>query len=303
MYGCCTMIDYFLFLLCRGEEFRKEYLRLGEVRSILPQSVHIMALTATATKTLRKDVCDILDMKDPVLVSVSPDKDNIKYLVAGHVTMDKTFGPIANQLYEHHTNVGRTIIFCQKLDDCCKLYRYFRQKLGDHFTFPCGSPDLCRNRVVDMFHSCTEPCIKDSIIKNFSTSASPLRVVIATIAFGMGVDIHDIRNIVHFGACEDVEMYVQAVGRAGRDGNNSTALLLTRKGAKQHISTSMKSYCNNNSKCRREVLFQDFDEQTDKTKRNLKLCMCCDICSSKCVCGRCSDEITGCINFTHLVHV
>ena len=101
----------FLFLLCRGEEFRKEYLRLGEVWSILPQSVHVMALTATATKTLRKDVCDILDMKDSVLVSVSPDKDNIKYLVAGHVMMDKTFGPIADQLYEHHTNVRRTIIF------------------------------------------------------------------------------------------------------------------------------------------------------------------------------------------------
>ena len=82
-----------------------------------------------------------------------------------------------------------------------------------------------------MFHSCTEPCIKDCKIKNFSTVFS-LRVVIATIAFGMGVDIHDIRNTIHFGACEDVEMYmyVQAVGRAGRDGNTSTALLLTRKG-------------------------------------------------------------------------
>ena len=138
-----------------------------------------MSLIATATKMLRKDVCDILDMKDPVLVSVSPDKDNIKCIIAGHVTMDKTIGPIADQLYERYTNVGYTIIFCQKLDDCCKLYRYFRQKLGDHrFTLPCGSPDLCRNRVVDIFHSCTESCIKDSIIKNFSTSTSPLRVVI-----------------------------------------------------------------------------------------------------------------------------
>ena len=128
-----------------------------------------------------------------------------------------------------------------------------------------------------MFHRSTEPCTKDSIVNNSSVSTSPLQVVIATIAFGMGVDIHDIRNIVHFGACEDVEMYVQAVGRAGRDVNNSTALFLTRKGAK-HVSTLMKSYCNNNSKCRREILFQDFD-------RHLRLCMCCDICTTKCVCG------------------
>ena len=71
------------FYLRRGEEFRKEYSRLGEVRSILPHNVHVMALTATATRTLRRDVCDVLGMENPVLVSASPDKDNIKYVVAG----------------------------------------------------------------------------------------------------------------------------------------------------------------------------------------------------------------------------
>ena len=52
-------------------------------------------------------------------MSISPDKDNIKYIVATHVSIDKTFGPIADQLYEHHADVGRTIICCQKLDDYC----------------------------------------------------------------------------------------------------------------------------------------------------------------------------------------
>ena len=112
----------------------------------------------------------------------------------------------------------------------------------------------------------------------------------------MGVDIHDIRNI-HFGACEDVETYVQAVGRAGRDGNTSTALLLTRKGGRQHVSTSMKLYCDNKSECRREVLYKDFDN----VRHNLRLCMCCDICAAKCECGKCSDVTSGCINFSHLV--
>ena len=151
-----------------------------------------------------------------------------------------------------------------------------------------------------MFHSCTEPCIKETITKNFSTS-SPLRVVIATVAFGMGIDIHNIRNIIHFGSCEDTEMYVQAVGRAGRDGNNSIALLLIHKGAKQHIGIAMKGYCDNNSKCRREVLFKDFDEHTDKAETNLRLCMCCDVCAAKCVCDKCSDPIPGCLDVSHLV--
>ena len=138
-----------------------------------------MALTATANKTLRKQVSDMFSMKNTVLVSVSPDKSNIKYLVAKHATIEKTFAPFAKQLYDLQLDVG------QKLDNCCKLYRFFQERLGHRFTFPNGSPNLCRNRIVDMFHSCTEPCIKDTIIKSFSTLGH-LRVVIATIAFEMG---------------------------------------------------------------------------------------------------------------------
>ena len=68
----------------------------------------------------------------------------------------------------------------------------------------------------------------------------------------------DITTVVHFGAPEDVETYVQAVGRAGRDGSNSTALLLVLKG-KQHVNVPLKQYCDNQSVCRREILFQHFD--------------------------------------------
>ena len=71
---------------------------------------------------------------------------------------------------------------------------------------------MCGNRLVDMFHSCTESCIKEKIIEAFSTPSSPLRLVIATVAFGMGIDVPDIRSIVHFGSCEDTEAYVQAIG-------------------------------------------------------------------------------------------
>lgn len=150
-----------------------------------------------------------------------------------------------------------------------------------------------------MFHSCTEPCIKDSICKNFSTPTHHLRVVIATIAFGMGVDINNVRTIIHFGAPEDIETYVQAVGRAGRDGSNATALLLVQKG-KKHVSLPLREYCDNHSVCRREVLFQHFDQHAHHTESNLKLCMCCDVCARKCVCGNCCDQISGCLNLTHL---
>ena len=85
-------LEFFLFIFCRGEQFRKEYSRLSEVRSILPRNVNVMALTATATKSLRNEVSALLSMENPVVVSdsVCPDKKNIKYLVARHVTMEKT---------------------------------------------------------------------------------------------------------------------------------------------------------------------------------------------------------------------
>ena len=64
-------------IVCRGDDFRVEFFLLGEVRSLIPQKVNIMALTATATRTLRSDVCHVLRMKDPHIVTVSPDKSNV----------------------------------------------------------------------------------------------------------------------------------------------------------------------------------------------------------------------------------
>ena len=281
-------------MLYRGDEFRKEYSKLSEMRSIFSENVHVMALTATATKTLCADVIKVLGMKKPVVVAVNPDKANIKYEVVSFISMNRTFGALADQLTVNQTSIGRTIIFCQRLEDCPKIYRFFRSALKDRFTYPAGSPDICENRLVDMFHSCTETCIKDKIIKAFSSESSPLRVVIATTAFGMGIDVPNIRTIIHFGCCEDAETYVQAVGRAGRDGKPSKAVIFSRKGGKQHINKHMKDYCVNTTTCWRTILFSDYDECSDSLKNS---CKCCDVCTHLCECGNChADNIPGAFN-------
>ena len=105
-----------------------------------------------------------------------------------------------------------------------------------------------------MFHSCTEACIKDKIIKAFSAESSPLRVA-ATSAFGMGIDVPNIRTVIHFSCCEDVESYIQGVGRAGRDGKPSKAIILSRKGGKQHINKQIQDYYMNSVTCRCTILF------------------------------------------------
>ena len=268
---------------------------MGDVRSILSPSVNIMALTATATKKLREEICDSLQMKNTAVIAASPDKPNITLHVAPFTKMDSSFSPIAQQLYNQQTAIGRCIIFCQTLDDCPKLYRFFRKSLGDRFTYPTGAPDLCGNRLVEMFHSCTEPTIKDKIIDAFATPSSPLRVVIATIAFGMGIDVPNIQSVIHFGSCEDIETYVQAIGRAGRDGLQANALLLTRK-KQQHVNKQMQEYCAIKSKCRRIALFEDYDFPKCSIP---KFCLCCDVCVMKCACGSCKTS-TGYIDVSLL---
>ncbi len=70
-----------------------------------------------------------------------------------------------------------------------------------------------------MFLSCTDPVVKEEIIQSFTcTKESRLRIVVATVAFGMGIDCHDVREVIHLGAPNVLESYVQETGRAGRDG-------------------------------------------------------------------------------------
>ena len=120
--------------------------------------------------------------------------------------------------------------------------------------------------------------------------ATPLRVVAATSAFGMGIDVPNIRTVIHFGCSEDVESYIQGVGRAGRDGKPSKAIILSRKGGKQHINKQMQDYCMNSVTCRRTILFCDYDENNDSMKNS---CKCRDICANNCKCGNCNVNIPG----------
>ena len=83
-----------------------------------------------------------------------------------------------------------------------------------------------RNRIVEMYHAGTPETVKDHILQNMAKNDGHLRVLISTIAFGMGVNCRHVRRIVHFGPSKSIEMYVQECGRAGRDNLPSTCILL-----------------------------------------------------------------------------
>ena len=201
-----------------------------------------MALTATATKQLRQKICKILGMANVGVVSASPNRPNIKYCVIQKPSsLEETFAPLVEEVKFHRLNTDRTIIFCRTHNDCSMIYLFMKSRLKQQFTHPIGAPDQSRHRLVEMFTSCTHPDVKNEIIKCFNDASAKLRVVIATIAFGMGMDCPNIRRVIHWGSSSDVEMYLQETGRAGRDGKQSIAILHNISG-QYHVDDLMKQY-------------------------------------------------------------
>ena len=216
-----------------------------------------MALTATATKTTRASIIKILDMQSPTVVSVHPGKNNIMYYVKEKSSISGSFAPICDKLAHKRTAMGRMIIFCHTYDEVTAIYFHFKQQLGVDFTEPPGSPDIMQYRLVDMYTHCTHESVKDSILYNFKRE-SPLRIVVATIAFGLGVDCPDVHQIIHWGVPEDMETFIQETGRAGRDGQLSCSLLFYGKRDlnKKRTTSQLIEYCKNESKlcCKKNYL-------------------------------------------------
>ena len=166
--------------------------------------------------------------------------------------------------------MGRVIIFCKTYKSVISIYKFFKHSLGEYFTDPIGAP---KNKLIEQF-----------------TKQSSLRVVIATIAFGMGIDCPNVGHVIHWGIPSDAEMYVQESGRAGRDGELSCATIwktstdLTTRYTTQH----MIDYClEKNVPCQRSFLFEDFHDCNFKARG----CKCCDICQRNCDCGSCDANI------------
>lgn len=155
-------------------------------------------------------------------------------------------------------------------------------------TGPVGAKDLTMFQMVDMFTACTTPAVKEEILSSFCSSSGALRVVIATVAFGMGIDCPNIRQVIHWGPSTDIEQYLQETGRAGRDGLQSVAVLYV---ADLSLPTepNMKQYYKNKTECRRQILLNDFEVGSTNNGHDLcdSLCKCCDICEKICECTLC----------------
>ena len=136
-----------------------------------------------------------------------------------------------------------------------------------------------------MYTACALPNVKERILRMIPCDDGTLRVIVATIAFGMGLDCPNIRKIIHWGPSGDIESYIQETRRAGRDGEFAEAILYyNSRDLGQVENDNMKDYCKNKSLCRREMLLRDFDRDFE---RSYARCSCCDICKMQCECTSC----------------
>jgi ATP-dependent DNA helicase RecQ len=248
-----------------GHDFRPEYRQLARLRDQFP-GVGLHAFTATATARVRRDIAAQLALRDPIELVGSFDRPNLVYRVLPRMQLKRQLLDI---LARHPRHAG--IIYCTSRREVDGLAAWLDENGVRARPYHAGLGDGERARNQDAFLD------------------EHADVVVATVAFGMGIDRSDVRFVVHAGAPQSLEHYQQESGRAGRDGLEAECVLiqspadflkwrvmLERNGeltdARRHLLRDMERYAASVG-CRHRHLVSYFGERYDRAD-----CSACDFC-------------------------